>query len=499
MNLFNGILNLASRCRGKWFSKSFISLVTACWFFVTGTAVYAEKKCIDAGYGIPDAKDILGSNTDELGILQENIDFKLADIGFLFDVNVELNISGVQMGDLTARISSPNTTQITLFERSGTADAEGDPFTSLASLGCGGRGIDAIFDDGSSNPRIENEPCTTANLPYSNGDYIPHDPKPNNFSAFNDENPIGDWAIYISDTLSNGTAEFEGTLIEACVDIQYAGVTFDKWVSTNATCSDTLDDLTVSAGTPVFYCYTVSNPSTELFTINPGDTSDNQGHNISGLEGTYAAGSSNTVTVGPLTTGTDIPLGVTINIAEITATFATLNFTGPLITDETARLNVPPPVIEISKTAEVISDPVNTTNPKAIPGAIVEYTILVTNSGLGSTDIDTIIINDPIPENTRLFFGTPTNPVAFSDGTIPPLTSSGLIFNFATLASTTDDIAFSNDGGVSTVTPDLPDADGFDATTPPINHISINPKGIFNSSNGTDTPSFEIKFRVRVE
>ena len=480
----------------KWFSKSIISFIAFCCFFATGNIAYAEKVCInDDGSGdfiIPDANN----NTRTLGVLNKSILFPTplnpVDVGSIFDVNVELDISTTWVSDLTSRLISPDTAeQITLFERPGNPDPEAvlPPFNG----DCAADNIDAIFDDQSSNPRIENEPCTTA-VPVFSGDYKPHDSAPNNLSIYNGENPVGNWGLYISDAAGSNIA----TINEACVDIQYAGVTFDKWVSTNATCSDTFDDLTVPAGTPVFYCYTVSNPGSEPFTINPNDTSDDQSLDISDLEGSYPANFSKTKIIGPLITGTDIPLGTTINIAEITATFATPNFTGPLTTDETATLNVPPPVIEISKIANVISDSVNASNPKAIPNSIIEYTISVKNSGFGSTDSDTIVINDPIPANTRLFFGLPTNPVSFLDGTIP----SGLNFSFVNLASTADDIEFSNDGGLTTVIPNAPDASGFDTTTPPINHINIKPTGIFNSnssSNGTDTPSFEIKFRVRVE
>ena len=482
MYCLNGLLNRSST------SQLLRNLLLSCLLLAVTTATHAATECRDnngSGYPIPDY-----DNMDKvIGILNLSLPFNFGDISVLHDLNVEVDIVHNFPGDLTLKMTSPESgEQITLFERPGTPRIEGE---SGSPFGCNEPSINATFDDEAANP-IENEACVTP-PPALSGNFKPHnpDPAPNDLSTYNNENPNGNWSIYISDS---GPGD-PGVLNEICLTAEFAGVTFDKWVSTNATCSDTLDDLTVSAGTPVYYCYTVSNPSTELFTINPGDTSDDQGLDISGLEGTYAAGSSNTVIV-PLIAGTDTSLGETINIAEITATFATLNFMGPLTTNETARLNVPPPVIEISKTVNVIphdSDEVNTTNPKAIPGAVVEYTISVTNSGLGSTDNDTIVINDPIPENTRLFL---TNPITFSDGTTP----SGLSFNFATLASTTDDIAFSNDGGVSTVPLVTLDADGFDATTPPINHISINPKGSFRGRiNATDTPSFEIKFSVRIE
>lgn len=51
--------------------------------------------------------------------------------------------------------------------------------------------------------------------------------------------------------------------------------------------------------------------------------------------------------------------------------------------------------VTVSKTVAVISDPINgTTNPKAIPGAILEYSIVVDNDG--SAAADNIIITDVI-------------------------------------------------------------------------------------------------------
>ena len=53
----------------------------------------------------------------------------------------------------------------------------------------------------------------------------------------------------------------------------------------------------------------------------------------------------------------------------------------------------------LTKSSEVISDPLNgTTNPKAIPGAVVEYTIALTNTG--TADATNVIITDAIPADT---------------------------------------------------------------------------------------------------
>jgi uncharacterized repeat protein (TIGR01451 family) len=55
--------------------------------------------------------------------------------------------------------------------------------------------------------------------------------------------------------------------------------------------------------------------------------------------------------------------------------------------------------LEVTKTATVISDLFNgTTNPKAIPGATVEYAITVNNNG--SLSAQTVRFSDPVPANT---------------------------------------------------------------------------------------------------
>jgi uncharacterized repeat protein (TIGR01451 family) len=75
----------------------------------------------------------------------------------------------------------------------------------------------------------------------------------------------------------------------------------------------------------------------------------------------------------------------------------------------------------VTKTSRVISDPFNnTTNPKLIPGAVVEYCIAVANTG--SADATSVLINDPVPgqltfsAGTILLNGTVTSGTCNADG-----------------------------------------------------------------------------------
>ena len=125
------------------------------------------------------------------------------------------------------------------------------------------------------------------------------------------------------------------------------------------------------------------------------------------------------------------------------------------------------------------------------------YTIGVTNQGIGPTDTDTVVITDAVPANTSLFVGDldgSGSPVQFIDGA----TASGLTYTFSGLDNLTDDLEFSNNDGASYTYDPGPDADadGFNSS---VTHLRLKLKGAFNGASGGNNPSFEIKFKVRVE
>lgn len=136
------------------------------------------------------------------------------------------------------------------------------------------------------------------------------------------------------------------------------------------------------------------------------------------------------------------------------------------------------------KQVTVISDPVRgTTNPLAIPGAVMEYTITLTNTGQGRVDANTLFVTDAIPANTALsvaaLAGTPANsPVTFTDGSTP-----------SNLTVAAADIQFSSDNGATWgYTP--VSTGGYDAG---VTNVRVNPKGRMAAAS-----SFAVKFRVRV-
>lgn len=170
--------------------------------------------------------------------------------------------------------------------------------------------------------------------------------------------------------------------------------------------------------------------------------------------------------------------------------------TGPVDPDGQAiaihdfDLCAPDTQLSVTKLSSVFSDPVNgTTNPKAIPGALVEYAIGVSNPGISDADTDSVFVVDTVPSDSKLCVADigGAGPVTFTDGA----TSSGLSYNFIDLDDATDDLAFSSDGGTTwNYTPTI-DADGCDSA---VTNFRVNPKGAL-----AGTGSFTLRARFIVE
>jgi len=140
--------------------------------------------------------------------------------------------------------------------------------------------------------------------------------------------------------------------------------------------------------------------------------------------------------------------------------------------------------LTIVKSSAVVSDPINgTTNPKAIPGAIVAYTLTAANTGPSTVDKNSVLIIDTLP--TQLSVGTAASPT-FAQGS----PTSALTFTSST------DIAFSNSStaptsySACTYTPTA----SYDTA---VRFICLNPKGTMAGSIGTP-PSFSITINAKV-
>jgi|GEM_PF-1071991 len=152
--------------------------------------------------------------------------------------------------------------------------------------------------------------------------------------------------------------------------------------------------------------------------------------------------------------------------------------------------------LTVSKVSSIIADPVNgTTNPKAIPGATVEYLITVTNIGADSVFQDTVSVLDNGPAGAKMcLIDRNGGPVIFSD----PGGNSDLTYQYggpgdvaADLSVTTDDLEFSNNSGTTFTYVPVDDGTGCDAN---VTDFRVNPSGAFSGGgNFTITVRYEVE------
>jgi uncharacterized repeat protein (TIGR01451 family) len=142
------------------------------------------------------------------------------------------------------------------------------------------------------------------------------------------------------------------------------------------------------------------------------------------------------------------------------------------------------PILALEKSVLTIHDPFNgASNPKAIPGSVLEYTITASNSGPAAADDGVIRITDAIPAGTKLC-------VSNSGHCVPPYlvtTTSGL---------TLGTVVYSTNNGATYSTSTSPNGDGVDTS---ITHLSAPTSGQFQPLTGGVPSSFSLKFRVMVQ
>lgn len=194
-----------------------------------------------------------------------------------------------------------------------------------------------------------------------------------------------------------GTDDFDMANLRAYVDANGNGI-YDPTIDT----AQFIDELAPDATATVFLVGDVPNPS-------PGTTN----LAIVSLRATVAAGG------GAGTQGAALvptALNLLNQEAEVDVVFADGDSDG--IGPDIARngqgrayaayeVGVRNVALTVAKSATVISDPVNTLNPKAIPGAVVQYCLTVANATL-LTPADNVTLTDIIPANTTYVPGSIT-------------------------------------------------------------------------------------------
>lgn len=154
-----------------------------------------------------------------------------------------------------------------------------------------------------------------------------------------------------------------------------------------------------------------------------------------------------------------------------------------------ASVQYAPPVF-VSKASTAYWDPVsNQTNPKMIPGALVTYAINVKVPIDYNLTANSLVISDATPANLALivadFQGAGSGPIAFATS------GFGLSYSYAGVTSPTDNLEFSNDGGVTwTYTPII----GPDGSDPAITHFRVIPSGTLS---GGSTAMLQMRYLIK--
>jgi len=117
---------------------------------------------------------------------------------------------------------------------------------------------------------------------------------------------------------------------------------------------------------------------------------------VSDIPITAANGQSSIVRLTATTTST-ATVGAD-NPAVVDVVFADAGTNGTEFDDN--QYNIQAASLGVVKSSSIISDPINLTGPnrKAIPGAVIQYTVVVTNTGTASATA--VALSDTIPANT---------------------------------------------------------------------------------------------------
>jgi uncharacterized repeat protein (TIGR01451 family) len=150
--------------------------------------------------------------------------------------------------------------------------------------------------------------------------------------------------------------------------------------------------------------------------------------------------------------------------------------------------------LTITKTSTIVSDDLGLLNPRALPGAVVDYAITVRNPNGLTTTVGSEVIADTLPAGVSLRvadLGLPgSGPVEFADGNLLGLglLGTGLSLRWTALGSATDGVEFWNGSRWDYVP--VPDAAGYD---PRVRAIRVTLTG--GHATGT---SYRLRFRTRI-
>jgi uncharacterized repeat protein (TIGR01451 family) len=202
------------------------------------------------------------------------------------------------------------------------------------------------------------------------------------FTLTNTSNAPLNFALAASNVADpfGGTDNFDPTVNNVFVDSNANG-TYDAGVDTAVT----VDTLAADGTTTVFIVSTI-----------PGGQA---GGSIAGVAMTATARETTANGGGAVTqdAGADVAATVQTVFADGAGPYDAAR--DAAMSDDGA-FRVLGATVTVTKTETVISDPINgVTNPKHIPGAIVEYTVTVANAATANANADLITLTDVMPAN----------------------------------------------------------------------------------------------------
>jgi hypothetical protein len=150
--------------------------------------------------------------------------------------------------------------------------------------------------------------------------------------------------------------------------------------------------------------------------------------------------------------------------------------------------------IALAMSSSIVASPTGTGDmARAVPGAIVDYSVVVTGPSASGSPATSFSFSDKVPEHLALFVGdleqVGAGPAVFFEN------DSGLEFSFEGLASREDSVEFSSDGGRTFDYVPLADPDGYDQN---VTHIKLRPRGTLLPMSGK-AERFSLRYRMKVK
>jgi uncharacterized repeat protein (TIGR01451 family) len=207
------------------------------------------------------------------------------------------------------------------------------------------------------------------------------------YTVSNTSNDVLDFALTAANmsggAAPRGTDNIDASNLEICVDADNSGTCsgtgLEVWAATG-----TIDNLAADTNRTVF--------------IRGDFAAGVTNGQLAGVRLTATARNSDGTAITAATDATANTTGVETIFADVVGTNDNSSARDGIVST-LDDYTVGAAALSVYKSSRVVSDPVSSTNPKAIPGAVVEYCISVANAAGGATATN-ISIADVIPANT---------------------------------------------------------------------------------------------------